>query len=296
MKFPLHLLLAMLLAVPTLRALSPETAIVAAMKLSDAPNYSWSTSVDDDARSYAIDGQTDRSSDLSLVNMPMVAAVRRRAGTGTANSDNLSTVAFKGDEKLVVEIDSAWKTPEELASSGNGAGRGGYSGGYPGGWGGGRRGRRGGGFPGGGFPSDSGNSRDGGGDGRRTPAYSNLQKTLSRPHEELGIIVATATDLKVEGDVVSGTLSDTAAKLLLVHPGQKEITPLKAAGTFRLWVKDGVLQKYEVKLDGTLAVVARGDRHEVEVHQTAVTEIKNVGTTKFDVPDGAKKKLGVAQP
>src|SRR4051812_46653730 len=59
MKFPLLLALAALLAVPVLHALSPENAIVAAMKLSDAANYSWSTNVDDDARSYAVDAQTD---------------------------------------------------------------------------------------------------------------------------------------------------------------------------------------------------------------------------------------------
>ena len=140
---------------------------------------------------------------------------------------------------------------------------------------------------GGGFPSGDSNNN-----GRPAPAYSNLQLTLSRPHEELGIIVAGYTDIKADGDVVSGTLSETAAKLLLVHSGQKEITPLTASGTFRFWLKDGALVKYEVKLEGTLAVVANGDRHEIAVHQTATTDLKDVGATKFDVPDEAKKKLG----
>ena len=279
MKRPLFASLALLCAATGLRAVSSDAAIVAAMKLPDAANYTWTSTVDDDARSYTVDGQTDRASDLSLVTMPMVATVRRRAGTGTANSDNFSTVVFKGDEKCVVQVDSGWKTAEELASTARAGARGGYPGGLDGTS---RRGRRGvGGFPG------------GGPDGSRPPvAYSNLQKTLSRPHEEIGIIVATATDLKVDGDIVSGTLSDTAAKLLLVHPGQKEITPLKGSGTFRFWLKDGALVKYEVKLEGTLAVMSRGDRHEIAVHQTSLTEIKNVGSTKFDVPDEAKKKLG----
>ncbi len=271
--------LAVLSAVTGLRALSSDTAIVAAMKLPEAANYTWTTRVDDDARSYTVDGQTDRAGDLSLVTMPMVATVRRRAGTGTANSDNLSTVLFKGDENFGVQVDSGWKTADELASTTDGSVRGGYPGGSDGVP---RRGRRGaGGFPGAG-------SRN----GRPPPAYSNLQKTLSRPHEEIGIIVATVADLKIDGEIASGTLSDTAAKLLLVHPGQKEITPLKASGTFRFWLKDGALVKYEVKLEGTLAVMNRGDRHEIEVHQTSLTEIQHVGTTKFDVPDEARKKLG----
>ena len=286
--------LAALLAGVTARASQTELAIVAAMKLADAPNYTWSTTVDDDARTYAVDGQTNLAdkNDFSLVNMPMVAAVRRRVTRATSNSENLMTAIFSGDEKLVIQTPDGWRKPEQLAANSDN-----NSSGSRGGWGGGmgpmmgRRGRRGmgGGMGGGGFPSGEQSN-----DGRPTPAYSNLQLTLSRPHEELGIIVAGYTDIKADGDVVSGTLSDTAAKLLLVHPGQKEITPLTASGTFRLWVKEGALVKYEVKLEGTLAVLANGDRHEVAVHQTATTELKNVGATKFDVPDEAKKKLGVA--
>ena len=269
-----------MLAAVAAHASQTDLAIVAAMKLADAPNYSWSANIDDDARTYAIDGQTNLAdkNDFSLVNMPMVAAVRRRITRGTGNSDNQMTAIFSGDEKLVIETPDGWRKPEQLSSPSDksNSSRGGGMGG--------RRGRRG---AGGGFPSGGET-----GSGLSAPAYSNLQLTLSRPHEELGIIVAGYTDIKADGDTVTGTLSETAAKLLLVHPGQKEITPLKASGTFRLWVKDGVLTKYEVKLEGTLAVVTNGDRHEITVHQTATTDLKNVGTTKFDVPDEVKKKLG----
>ncbi len=288
MRFlPVACLLALLVS-GALHASPADLAIVAAMKLSDATNYSWLTSVDDDARSYTIDGQTDRATDYSLVTMPVVASLRRRAGTGTSHSGNLSAVVFKGDEKLVVQVDTAWKTPDELETLAKNRASSDYGTTFPsiGSWGtsrgGGRRAR------GGSFPATDSE----GDDGRPMLPYSNLQKTLSRPHEEIAIIVATATDLKLEGDILSGTLSETAAKLLLVHAGQKEITPLKAGGTFRFWVRAGVLDKYEVKLEGTLAIQTRGDRHEVEVHQTALTEIKNVGTTKFEVPEDAKKKLG----
>jgi hypothetical protein len=40
-----------------------DLAIVAAMKLPDAPNYSWVSEISDDARTYEIVGKTDRSSD-----------------------------------------------------------------------------------------------------------------------------------------------------------------------------------------------------------------------------------------
>ena len=282
------------LASVALRASPTDSAIVAAMKLPDAPNYSWETAVDDDARSYAIVGKTDRATDLSLVTMPMVSAINRRMSSrGSASTDNQTTVLFNGDEKFVVQAEDGWKKPEELSGGSNarGGSRGGFGGGFggPGGMGGrrGRRGMGGMGGRGGSFPGDNG-------DGRTAPAYSNLQKTLSRPHEEVAIIVAGYTEMKEEeGGMFSGTLNETAAKLLLVHAGQNEITPLKASGTFRLWIKDGVLVKYETKLDGTLSVETNGTKREVAVHQTATTTLKDVGTTKFEVPDDAKKKLGV---
>ena len=106
-------------------------------------------------------------------------------------------------------------------------------------------------------------------------------------------IVAGYTDLKAEEGWVSGTLNETAAKLLLVHSGQEQLTPLTAGGTFRLWLTDGVLVKYETTLAGTLAVDApRAGRREITVHQKSTTTVTNVGATKFEVPDEARKKLG----
>jgi hypothetical protein len=259
---------------------SAESAIVAAMKLPDAPNYSWRTSIDDDARSYAIDGKTNRSDDLSLVEMPMVAAVRRRSARGASNSDNIVEAAFKGDEKVVLHVNDKWQTPDELraaaeAALSNGRGGGGFYGGGSGRRGGGPGGRGG---------------RGGRGDGS-VPPYSNLQQTLSRPHEEVAILVANAVDLKAEPDGLSGALSDTGAKLLLVHPGQSELTPLQGAGTFRFWIKDGVLVRYDVKLQGVVAVSANGTRREVAVNQTSSTTLSAIGTTSFEIPEDARKKL-----
>ena len=286
MKLPVAACLISLLAAATAHAGQSERAIVAAMKLSEASNYSWSTAVDDDARSYNIDGQTSLAepNDYSLVTMPMIAVVRRRVTRATSNSENVMTAIYSGDERLVIQTPDGWRKPEQLADNSASSTRGSADGSAPLPRG---RGRRGMGGGGGGFPG--GGSR--GGD-RPTPAYSNLQLTLSRPHEELGIIIAGYHELNADGDVASGTLSDTAAKLLLVHAGQKEVTPLTAAGTFRLWMKDGVVVKYEIKLEGTIAVTTNGNRREVTVHQTSTTEVKNVGTTKFDVPEEAQKKLG----
>lgn len=261
-------LLLFLATAAALHAGPTDSAIVAAMKLPDAKSYRWIATIEDDARTYQIAGQTGPD-DFSLVTMPMPAALRRRISRSTANSDNQVEVVFRGAEDCVIQTPDGWKTPAELARGAqSSAGAGGEIGLPP-------------------VP----NRRSRTGDPPR--AYSNLQLNLSRPHEELGIIVGSYTDIKaeVEGDVVSGTLSETGAKLLLVHPGQDELTPLSASGTFRLWVRDGALVKYEVRLTGTLAVETPSARREIVVHQKSTTELTGVGTTKFAVPEEARRKF-----
>jgi hypothetical protein len=265
-----------------------EPAIVSAMKLADARNYGWVSDITDDARSYSIEGKTnlEDKKDLSLVTMPLIAGRGRgpsRAGSGSSSQQAQATAVFKGDEKYVVETPDGWKKSDDLANDSRYSRRPYYSG--PGGYG----GYRGPGGFGNHGPMRSGESRGSG----STRAYSNLQPTLSRPHEEIAIIVAGYTDLKPEADGASGTLSETNAKLLLVHAGQKDIIPLHASGTFRLWIKDGELVRYEVKLDGKLSVTTRDGRREVDVHQTATTTLREVNNTTFDVPEAARKKLGV---
>ena len=259
---------------PALHAGPTESAIVAAMKLPAAKSYSWVSSIEDDARSYDLTGQTDQS-DFSVVSMPMISAVRRRVSQGSANSDNQIAAVFKGAEHCVIQTPDGWKTPAELARAPRVDQRRGAppgSGGDPG------------------VPSRRG--RPGSAPNGTPPPYSNLQLNLSRPHEEIGLIVGSYTEIRSDGDVITGTLSETGAKLLLVHAGQNELTPLKASGTFRLWVTDGHLVKYELRLNGTLAVETPSARREVEVHQKSTTEIKAVGATTFEVPEEARRKLG----
>lgn len=259
---------------------------MAAMKVPDSPNYSWRTEVADDARSYDIVGSTDRATDFSVVTLPMALPSSRRGPRGVAPSQTLVTAVYKGGEQFVVQGENGWRRLEELALTGE-SGRG-RRGGPPGG-------------PFGGPPGVGGSRTRSSRTGGRGPAsgeetdprgYSNLQNTLSRPHEEIAIIVAGATDLKAEGEVVSGVLSETAAKLLLVHAGQKDIIPLHAAGTVRLWVKGGALVKYETRLEGVLRVENSSGRREVTVNQTATTTLSEVGTTKLEVAPEAAKKLG----
>jgi len=275
-----------------------ESAIVAAMKLPDAPSYAWRTEVADDARTYEISGSTERAGEYSLVTMPIPVTGGRRVARGPINSSGTSTVTawFKGAVDCVVQSGDGWRRPEEIANAGDrdtggGGGqrrRGGF-GGPPGGGGGGVFGGGGGmgGRGGGGFPPPVDDRGEASG---RT--FSNVQKTLSRPHEEIAVIIAGGSDLKAEGELVSGRLSETSAKLLLVHEGQRDRVPLQAGGTFRLWLRGGALVKYETRLEGVLRVDDSAGRREVRVNETSTTTLSKVGTARVEVPAEVRKRLG----
>ena len=261
-----------------------DSAIVAAMKIPEAPNYSWRAEVVDDARSYEIIGATDRATDYSLVTLPLPSNAPSRRGPGGSRgpTSNVTTVVFKGAIQYAVQVDEAWRLPSELPSSSGR--RSGGPGGPPG------SGRP----PGsGGPPGSSGRGRGpGGGEAGKPAAYSNVQNSLSRPHEEIGVIVAGASDFKSEDGVISGKLTEIAAALLLVRPGQKDIEPRRASGTFRFWIQEGMLVKYETQVEGVLSVLTNGERREVTVNQTTTTSLSQVGTTTVDIPAEAKRKLG----
>ena len=250
----------------TAHASQLDAAIVAAMKLPEARSYHWIATIEDDARFYEIEGRTEKNG-YTLVNMPMITSLRRKLG---ADGGGMQTVIFKGNSTCVIETAEGWTTPEELSQlPGNGASRG-MS--HPGSHGGYRIGT-----------PTSGTAAQ--------LRYSNLQLNWSQPSDEIGLIVGSYTDAHVDADGISGTLSGDGAKLLLVHPGQDEITPLTAAGTFKLWIKDGALVKYQVKLTGTIAVGEGPRRREISLHQNTTTEIRDVGTTVVAVPDEVKQKL-----
>jgi hypothetical protein len=260
-----------------------EDAIVAIMRLSDQPNYSWIATVADDARTYDIFGKTVRGG-FTQVKMPVINSVRRKLGRSV--TDTQVDLIFRGNVHCVIETEDGWRKPSELPMLSWNAPEA-------------RRSR----------PPPSvgpilGSSRvslqgatvpQPGLANRNTPnerSYSNLQLALSHPHEELGVIVGSHDTLNVEGAVVTGSLTELGAQLLLVRDGQKYIEPIAAHGTFKLWLRDGMVTKYQVTLEGTLNVHLQSGRRKVEVHQTTDTILKDIGTTNVEVPDQARVKLG----
>lgn len=109
--------------------------------------------------------------------------------------------------------------------------------------------------------------------------------------------------LKKDGDAYVAELNEDTAKQLMRFGGGRrgggqggqgqqggqgggpQIS--NAKGEVKLWITDGMLSKYKVHVTGTMNV--NGEDREID--RTTTTEIKDVGTTKVEVPDEAKKKL-----
>jgi hypothetical protein len=117
-------------------------------------------------------------------------------------------------------------------------------------------------------------------------------KNYRTPAAEAEELAGKTKELKKEGDAVAGELTEEGAKDLLRFRrragGDAGPGPKNAKGSVKFWIKDGQLAKYEYKVSGT--VTFNGEDRDID--RTTTTEIKDVGTTKIEVPEDAKKKLG----
>lgn len=257
-----------------------ENSIVAAMRLSEEPGYTWKTSVEDDARSYLVEGKTQRDG-YTRVTLPLIDSIADRLGR---DAEPQIEAVFKGDDRLVLRVGESWRTPAELpkaekreadyyvitprASSA--------------------------------FQSAAGDLEDPllpptivvtptGRDDSGSKPFCNARLAVNRPHEELAIIVSSGTALQVDGENVTGDLTDIGARLLLA-PGNDDSmgTPLLAAGKFKLRIKDHRVTRYQLRLEGVMQV----GKKRILVHQNSSTDISHVGETQFEVPEEARLKLG----
>lgn len=120
-----------------------------------------------------------------------------------------------------------------------------------------------------------------------------MARNLVAPADDVIDLVKYLKEVKKDGDVYSGELTDEGAKGTIgfgrrgaaSNPDGPKV--LSAKGSAKFWVKDGVLTKTEIKMDGSMDFGG----NEVNIVRTTTTEIKDVGSTKIEVPEGAKAKL-----
>jgi hypothetical protein len=88
--------------------------------------------------------------------------------------------------------------------------------------------------------------------------------------------------LNKDSGVYSGELTEEGARKQFRF-GQ----PQNPKGSVKFWVKEGMLAKYEVKVEAKMEF----NGNEIDASRTTTTEIQKVGETKVNVPADAKKKL-----
>jgi hypothetical protein len=134
----------------------------------------------------------------------------------------------------------------------------------------------------------------GGQQGRRDPAAGLARRlqNFKAPAIDAEGLVDKVGDVKDEGEgAFSGALTEDGAKSLMTFGGRggggnaPQITDPK--GTVKFWVKDGALVKYEYNVQGKMTVRDR----EININRTVTVEFKDVGSTKVEVSEDAKKKL-----
>ncbi len=118
-----------------------------------------------------------------------------------------------------------------------------------------------------------------------------MLRSFKAPAAQAAEMVADGKDLKKDGDAYSSELTEDGAKALLTFRprggGGEGPTASDAKGSIKFWLKDGVLSKYEFKVTGKVNF----NGNDRDVDRTTTVEIKDVGTTKVEVPEEAKKKL-----
>jgi hypothetical protein len=116
-----------------------------------------------------------------------------------------------------------------------------------------------------------------------------MVRNLPTPVEQAKDIAAGVQELKEDGDAFAGDLSEEAAKNLMRfrRGGGDGPTISNAKGSAKFWIKDGMLSKYEFKVSGKIDF----NGNDVDVDRTTTVEIKDIGTTKVEVPEAAKAKL-----
>lgn len=166
-----------------------------------------------------------------------------------------TTEAFKKGEKGAVKTQDGWQSLAELAPAGGGGG-------------------------------------GGGGQGMPGRFMARTLQNYKAPAEEAADMAGKVKELKKEGDAWVGAMTEEGAKSLMTFgrggAGGGNAPEISGAqGKAKFWIKDGVLAKYEYNVKGTVSF-GGNDR---EVDRTTVVEIKDVGTTKLQVPEEAKKKM-----
>jgi hypothetical protein len=134
-----------------------------------------------------------------------------------------------------------------------------------------------------------------GGQGRPDPAMflARSIKTMKAPADGVAQALDRIKELKSEGDgLYSGEFTEEGAKETVIPtrpgaPAGQGPQVSEAKGSIKIWVKDGMISKIESSVSGKMTIRDQ----ERAINRTTTVEIKDVGSTKIEIPEEAKKKL-----
>ena len=126
-------------------------------------------------------------------------------------------------------------------------------------------------------------------DGDRAWIGARLKANKSPTVEAMDFLDKSKDLKKADGGLYAAELTADGAKEFIKRIGRAQVDPKDPKGSVKFWIKDGLLTRYEFNLQ---AKVTRGDdAAELELNRTTTVEFKNLGSTKVEIPEGARKKL-----
>jgi hypothetical protein len=129
--------------------------------------------------------------------------------------------------------------------------------------------------------------------GQRGPGrfMGGMFRTYKAPAAQVEELVGKTQEIRKDGDTYAADLTEAGAKSQLTMGGRRgganAPEPSNAKGSIRISLKDGLVSKYELRVQGTMTFNGE-DR---DINRTTTIEIKDVGKTKLEVPDDAKNKM-----
>lgn len=129
--------------------------------------------------------------------------------------------------------------------------------------------------------------QDNGGGPNPAMFAARMAQNFKKPADQAATLASQATELKAGDTGISGDLTEDAAKGMLTFRRGGNATVSNPKGSVTFWVTDGKLTKFQTHVTGSVSF----NGNDFDVDRTTTTEIKDVGSTKVEVPGDAKKKL-----
>jgi hypothetical protein len=127
--------------------------------------------------------------------------------------------------------------------------------------------------------------------GQFTPLrfMARILQDYKAPTAEVAELAGNTKELKLAEGAYSGELTEKGANQLLTfrRAGADALETSGAKGSVKIWLKDGMLSKYEYHIQGKISF----NGNDREIDRTTTVEIKEVGGVKVTVPEEAAKKL-----